>query len=129
MGHRLRYRIGCIYHLRRIFIKMTPPKEKQYNTLKKMNRPIRFFGLSPLQFSAFTGGLFLLIILLIFAKASSFIITVTITAICTAFILLVKKLQTAHKKGNPDYLAGKNIRSATPGKIIDKSLYFKLIKF
>ena len=55
-------------------------------TIRKINRPIKFFGLTSGQF-----GLFML------------------------------------ANGNPDYLTGLSVRSATPKQIIDKHKVFNFI--
>lgn len=127
MGYRLYYRFGSLYRICRFLITMT--QVKKYNTLKKMNRPIRFFGLSSLQFFAAILIMMIVVIIMIFAKANSLAIIGVIFVFVIAFTFLFAELNKAHKAGNPDYLAGKNIQSATPRKIVDKNKFFNLIKF
>lgn len=48
-------------------------------------------------------------------------------AIFFASGILFKNLKREHKAGNPDYLTGLSVRSATPKQIIDKHKVFNFI--
>jgi c-di-AMP phosphodiesterase-like protein len=102
---------------------------KTYHTLKKMNRPIRFFGLSSLQL----GGLFVLtaivIVIMITSNTSPIVIVILLAGLLLSFSILFGKLNKEHKKGNPNYMQGLSVQSTTPQKIVDKQKIFsKLIK-
>lgn len=96
-------------------------------TLRKINKPIKFFGLTSIQF----GLLMLFYALVIIICVSTHLhplVTVTIISIMT-FIsgILFKNLSKEHKAGNPDYLTGLSVKSITPTKILDKNRVFKIL--
>lgn len=98
---------------------------KKYNTFIKVNRPIRFWGLSPIQFTiiALVGAI--IVIILIFKQIHPILLMSMIAVMIYVFVLLFTKLKEHHKKGNPNYLQGLSIKSSTPKKVIDKGLVFK----
>ncbi len=97
------------------------------NTLVKINRPIKFSGLSSGQLGAFILGNFTLLIVSVFMRISPFLIIGIIGAIVVVSKRFFKKLDEEHKKGNPDYLAGKNVAKSTPRKITDQKRVFKIL--
>ena len=101
---------------------------KQLNTLRKMNRPIKFFGLSSLQFMSLSIVGMLIIIVMIFQHLNPFVIIAVIVSVIFGFTMAVGKLNREYKKGNPDYITSQSIKGATPKKIIDKQKFFNLIK-
>ncbi|MBP5449013.1 MAG: hypothetical protein J6Y01_02745 [Spirochaetales bacterium] len=101
---------------------------KTLNTLRKMNRPIKFFGLSSLQFLLLTVVGMVVIIVMIFQRLPTLVIVGVVVAVIVGFTAAVGKLNQEYKKGNPDYITSQSIKGATPKKIIDKHKFFNLIK-
>ncbi len=97
------------------------------NTIRKINRPIRFGGLSSGQFALFMLAIAISIIICIFKQLHPAIITGIITGILFLSGLLFKRLKQEHKAGNPDYLTGLSIKRVTPKQIVDKNKIFKFI--
>ena len=96
-------------------------------TMRKINKPIRFFGLSSGQFAIFMLLVAITIIVSIFKQFHPILIIGIISAILFFSAMLFKTLKKEHKAGNPDYLSGLSIRSATPRRITDKKRIFKFI--
>lgn len=97
------------------------------NTLKKINKPIKFFGLTSGQCGLFMLANALIIIICIFRRLHPVIIVGSVGGIFFLSGLLLKTLMREHKAGNPDYLTGLRIKAATPVKIVDKHKVFNLI--
>jgi hypothetical protein len=95
--------------------------------MRKINKPIRFFGLSSGQFAIFMLFVAITIIVSIFKQFHPILIIGIISAILFFSAMLFKILKKEHKAGNPDYLSGLSIRSATPRRITDKKRIFKFI--
>lgn len=95
--------------------------------MRKVNRPIKFFGLTSGQFGLFMIATAIVIIVCVFKQMHSIIIATVITSILLISGLLFKNLQKEHKAGNPDYLGSLSIKSATPKKIVDKKRIFSFI--
>jgi hypothetical protein len=98
---------------------------KRYNTFIKVNRPIRFWGLSPLQFTiiALLGAI--IVFILIFKQIHPVLLISMIAAMIYIFVLLFTRLKQHHKKGNPNYLQGLSIKASTPKRITDTGKVFK----
>lgn len=96
-------------------------------TQKKLNRPIRFFGLSSGQFGLFMLANALIIIVCIFQSLHPVIIVGVISAIFFCSGILFKNLIREHKAGNPNYLLSLSVKAVTPAKIVDKHKAFNLI--
>ena len=92
-------------------------------TMRKINKPIKFFGLSSGQFAVFMLVVALIIIFSIFKQLHP----VFIIGILGLSGMLFGTLKKEHKAGNPDYLTGISVRSATPRQIRDKKQIFKFI--
>lgn len=96
--------------------------------IKRINKPIKFWGLSSMQAGLYILICAALIIIMVFIR----IHPILIAAVAAAMILFTKvafqKFIKEHKAGNPDYLNGLNVKSVTPKQITDKSQIFKLIK-
>ncbi|PDP69758.1 hypothetical protein CLI85_12880 [Tannerella forsythia] len=97
------------------------------NTLRKMNRPIKFFGLTSLQFGLYLLFTMILIVVLVATQINSLLMVAIVALQITLSGFLFRQLVVEHKKGNPDYLTSVSIKSATPSKIVDKNKVFKLI--
>lgn len=95
--------------------------------MRKINKPIKFFGLSSGQFGLFMLFVAITIIVFIFKQIHPLIITMALCAIGVLSGMLFNTLKKEHKAGNPDYLTGLSVRSATPKKIVDKNKIFKFI--
>ena len=96
--------------------------------MRKINKPIKFFGLSSGQFAIFMLLTAIIIIvyrvqLLKYAHDAAD----GISAILFLSGLLFQTLKKEHKAGNPDYLTGLRIKNATPRQITDKRQIFKFI--
>lgn len=96
-------------------------------TMRKINKPIKFFGLSSGQFAIFMLLTAIIIIVSIFKQLHPILIIGIISAILFLSGLLFQTLKKEHKAGNPDYLTGLRIKNATPGQITDKRQIFKFI--
>lgn len=96
-------------------------------TMRKINKPIKFFGLSSGQFAVFMLVVALIIIFSIFKQLHPIIIIGIISSILGLSGVLFGTLKKEHKAGNPDYLIGISVRSATPRQIRDKKQIFKFI--
>lgn len=97
------------------------------NTLVKINRPIKFSGLTSGQLGIFILGIFFILIVSIFMRISPLLIVAVLGAIVFISNQLFKKLSIEHKNGNPDYLAGKSVQKSTPRKILDRKRTFKIL--
>lgn len=84
--------------------------------MRKINKPIKFFGLSSGQFAIFMLLTAIIIIVSIFKQLHPILIIGIISAILFLFGLLFQTLKKEHKAGNPDYLTGLRIKNATPGR-------------
>lgn len=96
-------------------------------TIRKINRPIKFFGLSSGQFGLYMLAVALIIIVCIFKRLHPVIIVGMIGFILFASSILFKNLIREHKAGNPDYLSSLSVKTVTPKMIIDKHKVFNLI--
>ena len=96
-------------------------------TMRKINKPIKFFGLSSGQFAIFMLLTALTVIVSIFKQLHPLIVIGIISGILFLSGLLFKTLKKEHKAGNPDYLTSVRIKSATPRQITDKRHIFKFI--
>ena len=85
--------------------------------MRKINKPIKFFGLSSGQFAIFMLLTAIIIIVSIFKQLHPILIIGIISAILFLSGLL---FQT-------DYLTGLRIKNATPRQITDKRQIFKFI--
>jgi hypothetical protein len=98
-----------------------------YNSQAKMNKPIKFFGLSPLQsILLFVGTTVLFLGMQIAGKN----IIVTIVVFSILFICLKRvsiKIREAIKKGNPDLIKAYYILKYSPKKIEDRRFVFKYL--
>lgn len=95
--------------------------------MRKINKPIKFFGLSSGQFGIFMLFVAICIIVFIFKQIHPLIISLVLSGIGVLSGRLFNTLKKEHKAGNPDYLTGLSVRSATPRKIVDKNKIFKFI--
>lgn len=95
--------------------------------MRKINRPIRFFGLSSGQFGLFMLANALIIIVFVFQHVHPIIVVAVMGAIFFGSGILFRNLKREHKAGNPNYLSSLSIKSATPKKIVDKHKVFNFI--
>ena len=96
--------------------------------MRKINKPIKFFGLSSGQFAIFMLLTAIIIIVSIFKQLHPILIIGIISAILFLSGLLFQTLKKEHKAGNPDYLTGlRRVKNATPRQITDKRQIFKFI--
>ena len=72
--------------------------------MRKINKPIKFFGLSSGQFAIFMLLTAIIIIVSIFKQLHPILIIGIISAILFLSGLLFQTLKKEHKAGNPDYL-------------------------
>lgn len=79
------------------------------NTLGKINRPIRFWGLSAGQFGLFMVINALIIIVFVFIDMYPVIIVTVMGAIFYVSSILFKNLKREHKAGNPNYLSSLSV--------------------
>ena len=62
-----------------------------------------------------------------FKQLHPLVITLLLSGIVFLSGLLFNTLKKEHKAGNPDFLTGLSVRSATPRKIVDKKKIFNFI--
>lgn len=79
------------------------------------------------QFGIFMLVVAITIIVCIFKRLHPLVITVVLSGIVFLSGLLFSRLKKEHKAGNPDFLTGISVRSATPRKIVDKKKIFNFI--
>lgn len=96
-------------------------------TLNKINKPIKFFGLTSIQFGLLMLFYALVIIICVFAHLHPLIVVIIISIMAFISSILFKNLSKEHKAGNPDYLTTLSVKSVTPAKIVDKNRIFKFI--
>lgn len=96
-------------------------------TLSKINKPIKFFGLTSIQFGLLMLSYALVIVICVFAHLHPLIVVVIISIMAFVSGILFKNLSKEHKAGNPDYLTSISVKSVTPTKIVDKHRVFKFI--
>ena len=96
-------------------------------TMRKINKPIKFFGLTSGQFALFMLIVAITIIICIFKQLHPIFITAILCGITFLSGMLFKTLKREHKAGNPNYLTGLSVKSVTPRKIRDKKQVFRLI--
>ena len=89
-------------------------------TLRKINKPIKFFGLTSIQFGVIMLFYALVIIICVFAHLHPLIVVTIISIMAFISGMLFKNLSKEHKAGNPDYLTSLSVKSVTPSKIVDK---------
>ncbi len=88
--------------------------------MRKINKPIKFFGLSSGQFAIFMLLTAIIIIVSIFKQLHPILIIGIISRHSVSIRSAVPNLEKEHKAGNPDYLTGLRIKNATPRQITDK---------
>lgn len=96
-------------------------------TLRKINKPIKFFGLTSIQFGLFMLFNALVIIICVFVHLHPLIVVSIISILAFVSGILFKNMSKEHKAGNPDYLTSISVKSVTPTKIVDKHKVFNFI--
>ena len=71
--------------------------------MRKINKPIKFFGLSSGQFGIFMLIVAITIIVCIFKQLHPLVITLLLSGIVFLSGLLFNTLKKEHKAGNPDF--------------------------
>lgn len=95
--------------------------------MRKINKPVRFFGLSSVQFGLFMLANAIIIIVCIFKRLHPVFIVSVLSLIVFVSSIFFRKLKREHKAGNPDYIKGLSVRNSTPEKITDKKHVFRFI--
>lgn len=102
-------------------------EDEFYFGLSKMNKPIRFAGLSSLQL----GGSILLSVTIFLVMATSKMALFGLFVLITIWIVLIKfifkKLIKEHKKGTPDYINSYFALRGTPKAIVDRNFIFSFL--
>lgn len=94
------------------------------NTIRKINFPIRFFGLAPIYVVVMAVLLALFIIGSILMRLHPLVLLCFIVGYILTLSFLLRRSIQEHKLGNPDYFQGLMISRSTPRKIVDKSHVF-----
>lgn len=102
-------------------------EEQTYNSCVKMNKPIRFFGLSSLQVIVLFVCVTASILFLMMAGLNLMITLLIFGGECYGISILATKLNTAHKKGTPDFFGAYSTFKYTPRKITDQNFLFKFL--
>ena len=89
-------------------------KDEIYNSCVKMNKPIRFFGLSSMQ----------AIIIFVFVLISILVMMMSGINFMLLIIILGGEI---YKKGTPDFFGAYATFNATPRKIIDTNFIFSFL--
>ena len=102
-------------------------KDETYNSCVKMNKPIRFFGLSSIQ--AIVIFIFVLVSLLVMVMSgiNFLVMSVILGGEIYGVSIIMKKLSIANKKGTPDFLGAYTTFNATPRKITDTNFVFSYL--
>lgn len=95
--------------------------------MRKINRPVRFFGLSSIQFGLFMLANAIMIIICIFKRLHPFLIVTVLSLVIFISGIFFRKLKREHKAGNPDYIKGLSVGNGTPKKITDRKHVFRFI--
>ncbi len=98
-----------------------------YYTMPKINKPIRFWGLSSLQLGGMILTTMVVFLGTVIAKQAVTGIIILLGIWISLVQFVIKKLNKEHKKGTPDYMASYFVHSAMPKKITDKNLIFSFI--
>jgi len=102
-------------------------EEKTFSSCMKMNKPIRFYGMSAYQgFGFFIFGL-LSIVFMIFSGVKFYLMLLIFAGEVYGLFLLSKKLKEAAKDGTPDLLSSWQVKNSTPKKIVDSNRVFKYL--
>ena len=96
-------------------------------TMRKINKPVRFFGLSSIQFGLFMLANAIIIIVCIFKRLHPLLIVSVLSLIIFISGIFFRKLKREHKAGNPDYIKGLSVANGTPKKITDRKHVFQFI--
>lgn len=95
--------------------------------LSRLNKPIRFYGLTSLQL----GGSVLTTIILFIVLSTAKMSLLGLFILSGVWIILLKgplkKLNQEYKKGTPNYLSSYLTFSSTPKRIRDKHSIFSFI--
>jgi len=102
-------------------------EEPTYNSCNKMNKPIRFYGLS--SYHAIILFIFVTVsILFLLMRGLGFTLTlIMFGAECYAISIVATKFNRAYKNGTPDYLGALITFRNTPRKITDRNFLFRFL--
>jgi len=101
---------------------------KDYKNFSKLNKPIRFVGLSPMQFLI----MFIIVAITFVATTSarlSFLITLIILLVeIIPIVIYASRASREHKKGNSKYFDSLSNFISTPKRIVDTDTFTYFIK-
>ena len=102
-------------------------EEVTFNSCIKMNKPIRFFGLSSFQVIVLFVCVTTSILFLMMTGLNLMIILIIFGGECYGISVFATKLNRAHKKGTPDYFGAYSTFQYTPRKITDQNFLFSFL--
>lgn len=98
-----------------------------YYTMPKINKPIRFWGLSSLQLGGMILATLLIFLFTVISKQALTGLIILSAAWIFLIQVVIKKLNKEHKKGTPDYISSYFINKSLPRKITDKNFTFSFL--
>ncbi len=103
-------------------------KQKSYNTLNQMNKPIRMMGLSSIQLFIIIGVVGMTVMICTAIIGLNVLSTIMVAGVVILpLVFIAGKLSVAHKKGCPDYMKSYLAFMSTPKKIIDRKRLLSII--
>lgn len=101
--------------------------EETYNSTVKMNKPIRFFGLSSLQAIILFVFILASILVMIMSGINFLVMLMIFSGEVYGLSILMKRLDIANKKGTPDFFGAYSTFKYTPRKITDTNFLFSFL--
>jgi len=101
--------------------------EQTYNSCVKMNKPIRFFGLSSLQAIILFICILVSVLGMLMSGVNFLVMLLVFSCEIYGLSLVLKKLIIANKKGTPDFLGAYTTLKYTPKKITDSNFLFSFL--
>lgn len=95
--------------------------------IKRINKPIKFWGLTSTQAGLYVLCCASVIIVTVFMGIHPILIACVALGMMLLTQVAFQRFVREHKAGNPDYLKGLNVRELTPKQITDKHQIFKTI--
>ncbi len=102
-------------------------KDEIYNSCVKMNKPIRFFGLSSMQAIVLFVFVLVSVLVMLMSGINFLVMLVIVGGEIYGISILMKKLSLANKKGTPDFFGAYTTFNATPRKITDTNFIFSFL--
>lgn len=97
-------------------------KKRLFNSQNHMNKPVRMFGLTSMQFFLIAAAMGLLMVVMSTLVQAGFLVTmVTLGVLALPLTFAISKLRKEQEKGNPNYIQSMLAFGVTPKKIEDQN--------